>query len=357
MEQQFVSIRDAETFLGELFSALGMERDNVRTMQQVLIQTTMYNRGHHDISFVPMLVKLLRSKQARANPDMKMLSSYQGIERWDGDDGLGPVCCMRAMERAMELAKIHGIGICAMRRTNHFLASAPYTELAAKSGYVGLILAKGGVSMGVPGEKTLCMSALPMGYAYPTQSDPVVFDACMAYASIGKLNQMVEKGQQVPSWWGVDKEGTPTTSPAELLQGIRYPIGGHKGFALAMLGEVLTGVLSGGCILDQPQTEDGHVNWSSHTAIAIKADALMGLDEFEARAASIGQRACARAEHLHIPGQGLAAERRKIAECGSFVLKESLIQALNDLAADVGVPPIRSIAGKEKSSCGIEGID
>lgn len=343
MKQKFVAVADVEIFLEDLFSALGMEQGNVRVMKQVLIQTSMYNRGHHDISFVPMLVKLLQSKHANPNPRMRILSAYQGIERWDGDDGLGPVCCMKAMDRAMELAHTHGIGICAMRRTNHFLASAPYTEYAAQEGYIAMILAKGGVSMGVPGERNQCMSALPMGFAYPTQGDPVIFDACMAYASMGKLMQMAEKGQQAPSWWGADQDGNPTTSPEEMLRGIRYPIGGHKGFALAMLGEVLTGVLSDGCILDQTQTEDGFKNWSAHTAIAIKADALMALDTFRDRAGSVGERAQARTEHLHIPGEGLAEERRKITERGSFAVKDSLVQVLNQLAADVGISEIQLV--------------
>lgn len=343
MEQKFVTIADAEKFLEDLFSALGMERENVRIMKQVLIQTSMYNRGHHDISFVPMLAKQLRSKQANPNPTLRVLSAYQGIERWDGDNGLGPVCCMKAMDRAMELAQIHGIGICAMRQTNHFLAAAPYIECAARKGHIAMLLAKGGVSIGVPGERNQCMSALPMGFAYPTQGDPVIFDACMAYASMGKLMQMAQKGQQTPSWWGADHEGNPTTSPEELLRGIRYPIGGHKGFALAMLGEVLTAVLSGGCILDQTQTEDGCKNWSAHTAIAIKADALMTLDTFRDRAGFLGERARARTEHLHIPGQGLAEERRRITECGSFAMQDSLVQALNALAADVGISEIQLV--------------
>ena len=192
--------------------------------------------------------------------------------------------------------------------------------------------------MGAPGKPGTCMSALPMGFAYPTDGDfPVMLDACMAYASFGLLKEMAEKGQKTPEWWGLDKEGEPTTDPAAMAEGTRFPIGAHKGFGLCMLGEVLTSVMSQGCILDEKETSDGLTNYWGHTAIAFKADALMDADTFKKRSGDLSRRAIDLSPGLHIPGQGSYSKKKAFTEKNSIDLEDSLIQKLNAIAKELSV--------------------
>jgi LDH2 family malate/lactate/ureidoglycolate dehydrogenase len=154
-------------------------------------------------------------------------------------------------------------------------------------------------------------------------------DICLAYASSEQLMQKAREGIPVPLWWGVDRDGKPTTDAAELLRGTKYPIGEHKGFGLALLCELLTGVMSGGLILDENEKEEGIAAKStSHTAMAIKADALMDREEYDARTAKLISRLLARAGDIHIPGQGSYKNSRKLEAAGVIDLKDELYHKL-----------------------------
>ena len=193
--------------------------------------------------------------------------------------------------------------------------------------------------MGVPGAKGNVVGQSPIGYAFPTGGGwPVMLDICLAYASGEQLMHKAKDGIPVPAWWGVDRQGEPTTDAAELLKGTKYPIGGHKGFGLAILCELLTGVLSGGLILDEGQDEPGIAARStSHTAIAVKADALMDMSEYSARSAELIDRMVARSEGVHIPGQGSWNKTREFEARGTIEIKNELVEKLNEYAAEFGV--------------------
>jgi len=333
-----VPIQALEKYLLSIFKGCGLTDENAEIATDVVIRATMRGAGHHDIYMLEQHVRPLLEGKIVANPEFLPIAAYYAIESWDAGNGLGEVCCTFGMNKAMELADKFGVGVCALRNTNHFLAASPYVERAAEKGYIAVMLAKGDVNLGAPGMAGNCMSQLPMGFAYGTdKSYPVMMDMCMAYASLGVLDQKASRGEKVNPWWGLDANGNPTTDPKELRRGTRFPIGGHKGFALALFGEVLTGVMSNGCILDEKETEDGVSNYNSHTAIAIKADALMDAKVFRKRAGVLQDRATALSPRLHIPGQGYYQSKMNILERGYFELEDTLIERLNRLAEEIKV--------------------
>lgn len=334
-----VSLEILRDVCREILKAGGMTSENAETVADVYIRATLRKTGHHDISELEARARKMRDGKIEANPRFEKISSYQAMESYDAGNGMGELCCVRGMERAMELAEKFGIGVVAMRNTNHFLAGAPYTQMAAEKGYIGLILAKGGVSMGMTGTKP-CMSALPMSFAYPAgESFPVLLDACMAYASYGQLWLRAQNGDSVKPWWGCDEEGKPTTDPARQARGVRYAIGEYKGFGLAMLGEVMTAVLSRGCVLDQKGNPDGScTHTDAHTAIAIKPDALLPQEEFLAQTAYLSARARELSgTDLHIPGDASADKARQMQEKGMIELEDQVADGLRRLMEEWGL--------------------
>jgi LDH2 family malate/lactate/ureidoglycolate dehydrogenase len=245
---------------------------------------------------------------------------------------------MFVMKRAEELAAVHGIGFCSIRNTNHILASSPYVEVAAEDGYVGYIITRGAPTMGAPGRKEKVIGTSPMGYAIPTDKGyPLMFDACIAYASNGLLHELAKAGESVPPYWGLDAAGQPTTSPAEISKGTRLPIAGHKGFGITILGEVLTGILSEGQIIDEPQPGTGAVGMPSHTAICFNVDALLGPGKLRERATEMVDRMNARADNLQLPGQRSYAKKVKFLESGEFELDDELVGKINTWAQKLNV--------------------
>lgn len=334
----WITLPALERYLDEVLLALGMAETNREAVKRVFLFNTARGMGHHDINDFEMHLRPLLAGKVAVNPELRLLASFGCQEQWDGGNGMGAVACTHAMRRAVELAREHGMGLCAMRNTNHYLSSAPYTQLAAEQDCIGLIIAKAGPSMGLPGYRGNIVGQSPNGFAFGTaQGDTVALDGCLAYVSMhGNLNKAVAEHRKVPAWWGADENGTPTDDPVAMLKGTRYPIGEHKGFGYALLCEALTGVLSGGAVLDQSQAESGVASVMSHTAIAIRADALMSREEFLARTAELVQRVRARAEGVRIPGEASNRKRAEVQSRDGLKLDDALIERLNTLATECG---------------------
>ncbi|MDL2318810.1 Ldh family oxidoreductase [Eubacteriales bacterium OttesenSCG-928-A19] len=331
-----VKLSALEAYVRQTMLACGLNQADADTVADIVLRATVRGVGHHDIYDFPGRITGLLEKKLNPTPTLSKLAAFGGMESWDTDNALGEVGCAFAMDRAMELADAHGIGYCAIRNSNHNMASSPYVERASERGYIGLMLSKGPPTMGAPGRTDKPIGTLPMGYAFPTDHGyPVMMDACLAYASYGVLKERMDRGEPVPPYWGYDEDGAPTTDPARLAKGTRQPIGGHKGFGLIILGEVLTGLLSHGCIIDEAPGE-GQATATAHAAFAFKADALLPMDQFEARTGEMIDRMEARAPGLHVPGQGSQKKREAAQAAGSIELTDALVETLNGLAEKAG---------------------
>jgi len=335
----WVSLEDLEGYMDGVLAALGMEKPYREEVVETFLFNSHRQMGHHDIYDFPSQAAPLLSGKITANPEMKLLASFGCQERWDGGNGMGMVVCAHAMRRAIALAKEYGMGLCAVRNSNHYLTSSRYTAMAAEENCVGLIIAKGPPSMGLPGHRGNVVGQSPNGFAFPTaENGPVSLDGCLAYVSMhGVLEQAVEEGKKVPSWWGADADGNPTDDPEKLLKGgTRYAIGEHKGFGYALLCELLAGVLSGGPILDAKVTPDGLTNTTSHVAVAIRGDALMSAEEFQKSGSELVRRVTDRTPGIRIPGQSSAQKRAETLGKGGLEVKDALVGELNAFALRCG---------------------
>lgn len=336
-----VKLSELERVTSQLLHAAGLNDENTGIVTDVFMRATLRGVGHHDIYDLPGRINNLITGKINVNPSIQMIHKYGCMENYEGDNGLGEICAMYIMNRAEQLAEEHGIGLCAIRNTNHILASTPYVEVAAENGYIGYIITRGAPTMGAPGRKEKVVGTSPMGYAIPTNKGfPVMFDACMAYASNGLLAEKAKDGESVPSYWGLDVDGKETSEPAAISKGTRLPIAGHKGFGITILGEVITGILSEGQIIDEPQAGTGEVGKPSHTAICINADSLLGSGGLKQRATEMVDRMKSRASELQIPGQRSYTNKVSILAAGTIELKDELVVKINDWAKELDVVPI-----------------
>lgn len=339
-----VAIRfcDIHAYVKNLLKKLGMNLENASVMADIFTEVTKRGVGHHDLYNFPSRIALLKQGALKPNPQFSMQSSYGAMESWDGDCGPGELINTFSMRRAIDLASRYGIGLCTMKNTSHYLCSMPYVLDAAKNGYVGFIIAKGPPTMGLPNVEGNLVSQSPIGYAFPVGDyAPVMLDTCLAYAAGENLMQKAQRRVSVPQWWGRNAEGKATEDPQEILEGVKYPIGWHKGFGLAILCELLTGVLSQGCILDD--TGVLQQTSMSHTAIAIKTDALMTQSEYALRSRELVDRIRARAHRVHVPGDDSWRNIKAFNQRGYIDLEDNLVDKLNEYALEIGVKPLKAI--------------
>lgn len=338
MPMYTVKFNELKVFMHNILKKLGMTESNIETVVDIYIEITKRGVGHHDIHNFPSRVERLMSGKITVNPEFSLLASYGCMESWDGDNGLGELINTFLMERAVSLAQDHGIGFSTVRNSNHYLASSPYTTQATERGCIGIVIAKGPPSMGVPGTDGKVIGQSPVGFAFPTKREwPVILDICLAYASGEQLLRRAKGGQPVPEWWGVGPDGRPTSDAEQLLRGTKYPIGGHKGFGLAILCELLTGVFSQGPVLDEQEGPDMAWKSSSHTAVAIKADALMDMDSYIGRSSDLIDRIDARAPSIHIPGQHSYKNKVEFERSASIDISGELFDKLNQCAKALNV--------------------
>lgn len=285
----------------DLLLASGLSPNHAADAADVYTRATLRGLGHHDLSYLPLRLDWLATGAVNPTPRLEKVAVSAATEVWEGDGGLGEVLCYHALRRAIALASSTGLGYAGVRHSNHFLAAEPYTQVGAEQGFLILIWSNTDAGMAFPGQSTRQIGNNPMGWGLGTGHASLSADLCMAYSSLGHLNALAASGTPAPAHWGRGPDGQPTTDPRQLLAGAVEPIGGPKGLALALLGEVLTGVLTGGPTLDQV-SPGGGLRTHNQMILAFDLEAFGGISEVEERLVSLKARAHHAGHTLRLPG-------------------------------------------------------
>ncbi len=123
-------------FVVALSQAAGMSAANAAILADVYVRSTLRGVGHHDICDLPLRIAAFREGRMNPDPRITPCGGSDAVEAWDGDNGPGELCAVHVVQRAQALASCHGIGLATIRSSNHFLAAAPYVQMAAERGYL-----------------------------------------------------------------------------------------------------------------------------------------------------------------------------------------------------------------------------
>ena len=274
-----------------LFRGSGLAEADARLCAQVAVLQEMRGVRTHGLRRVPPTLERLSKSQINPRPNRSVISDRDATVVLEGDYGVGVIGCMDAMERAITRAKQFGISIGVVINNNHFQSAAPYCLRAVEQGLIGIAFSNTQASMGYPGAVGRVIGNSPFGFAAPTAAGfPIVFDSAMT-TSAGKLSQWIREGKQIPAaLFGLDARGNASTDPKAVLDGgTPMPIGGHKGAGIAILVEILTGVLGGGAFLKGIVPEDrreSKAESDSQCCIAIDIGHFMDARLFEERMSS-----------------------------------------------------------------------
>jgi len=255
----------------------------------------------------------------------------------DAHNGWGHVAAVDAMRRCVERARATGVCLAIVRNTNHIGRLGAYVEAAAAHGMIGLITCSGNPASSwvAPwGGTRPIFGTNPLAIGFPRRAaPPVVVDVSTTQGARGNVLLAQKTGERLPDGWAFDGAGDPTTDPQQALppHGTLAPLGGHKGYALAVAIEVLCGVLAGTW---PPAT-------SANLVGAIRVDAFLPLDAYydslAGLAAEITSGPVRRgAGEIRLPGEGSAARKRRSAERGLRVPGE-LWGEIAALAGTLGV--------------------
>jgi LDH2 family malate/lactate/ureidoglycolate dehydrogenase len=238
------------SFAQSLFCKVGMPEKDADYAAKCIIQSNLWGLDSHGLIRLPVYIERLAHGAIKAVPDIRVIREFGAVARLDGGEGIGYVVARETLRKAISLARAHGIGSVTVCRSNHFGAAGLFAREAAREGMIGIIMSNTVPNMGAPGSSGVVLGNHPMAWAVPMPGlSPFVMDFCLSQVAQGKLLVAKEKGEKIPFGWAVDKDGKATDDPAAGLTGCLLPMGGHKGYGLALMVEMMTGILSGGAFL------------------------------------------------------------------------------------------------------------
>jgi L-lactate dehydrogenase len=237
-----------------LLARAGVRDDIARVTAEVLVEGDLLGHTTHGLALLaPYLEEIERGTMTRSG-EPALLHARPSTQTWDGGRLPGPWLTVRALDAAIEMATAQGTGTVVVRRSHHIACLAAYLKRATDRGFVAMVLSSDpSVSSVAPyGAVTPVFTPNPIAAGLPTGGDPVLLDISASITTNGLTARLHKSGERLPHPWVQDAQGNATDDPAVLFdepKGTLLPLGGleagHKGYALALLVEALTGGLAG----------------------------------------------------------------------------------------------------------------
>ena len=234
-----------------ILGAWGMSDAHADITADVLVAADLMGIDSHGATLLPLYDQQIQDGGATPKPNITIVHERAAVALIDGDSGFGQVPGMMAVEMAAERARQFGIAAVAIRNSNHYGAAGIYALRLAEQGLIGLSTSSVWRAAIVPtGGIEPRLGTNPVAFAAPSaRGRPFLLDMATSAAAIGKLKLAQRAEQAIPEGWALTREGKPQLDPAlALLDTLLVPLGGHKGYGLAAMVEVLSSVLSGAAL-------------------------------------------------------------------------------------------------------------
>lgn len=346
-----VAAQELQDFATAVFERRGFAHDDAAFIALTLLDADRHGIASHGMQRMAMYDHKLRHGMIDPSARATVVSDAKACAVLDGHSGMGQLISRDAMCLAIAKAREHGIGLVTVRDSNHFGTAGLYARLAADQGLIG-VASTNSNPLTVPthaGHPAL--GSNPIAFAVGRGDDQFVYDAATSTVSLGKIEVLVKLGESIEGDWAVDGSGRVNHDSADVMDNIRAtpriggltPLGGsgelnagYKGYGLATVVEILTGVLSGGLLsLDM---KGQHI---CHCFAAIDLEAFGGAATVGERVASLSARLRAMdsvdGHDVLVPGdkERLAAARNR----ASLPIDRATFDQLAVIGKRVGVTP------------------
>ena len=311
-----VPVEPMRRFVEAAFVALGTPEDDARLCADVLLAADLRGIESHGIGRLKVYTDRIRDGLLIPVTEIEIVQDGPAVAVLDGHHGMGPVIATRAMEMAIAKAKKTGLGAVAVRDSAHFGIAGYYPLMAVREGLIGLTMTNARPSVLPTFGAEPMFGTNPIAFGAPTdEACPFLFDAATSIVPRGKLEVLSRAEKPTPAGWVGNQHGRSATDTDEILGGMNagrfglFPLGGagesfggHKGYGLAILVEVLCASLQSGAFLKDLASKkpDGSTRKQNlgHFFLAIDIAAFGPVDEFRRTTGDIVRqlRAARRAE-------------------------------------------------------------
>ena len=335
-----------QQFISNAFVKLGLPMADAQTIGALMAEADLQGSDGHGVIRLLPYARRIRAGGVNIQPQIKVLQERAGMALIDGDNGMGHLVMKRAAEMAAAKARVTGIAWVGSQWSNHAGPASLYARMALPHDMIGLYFAVGNANHLPPwGGLDMLLSTNPISVAVPSASAvPIVLDMATTVAAYGKVKAKAQRNEMMPEGWMIDRSGKPLTDPKRAEEGFLLPIGGYKGYGLALIVGLLAGTLNGAAmgkdVIDFNHDDTTATN-TGQAICMIDISAFGDVDTFKQRVDTLARdlRASERmtgVERIWLPGEQSEARRVRYAAEG-IPIAPALWTQLDALAAELGI--------------------
>lgn len=332
------------TFATAALAAAGLSEEHARSVSGGIVEANLRGVDSHGAVRIPQYERSIAAGEINPAPRVEVVVRRGSTALVDADGGYGFAPTALGIDEAVAIATAHGVGMVGVRNSHHFGMGAPYVERAAAAGMIGFLTTTSAPVMAPTGGAGPVVGNNPVAWAVPRRSPepPVVLDMALSQVAYGRLRLAVADGRPIPLGWALDERGRPTTdAEAALAARLLMPMGDYKGYGLAVIGEILGGILTGspfGLSADAHGRRSGGVG---HLLMAIDPTIFTTRDRFESDVEQLvgelrGAPLAEGVDRILLPGEPERAVRAaRLA--GGIPISGELAETLDRLAGKLGL--------------------
>jgi L-2-hydroxycarboxylate dehydrogenase (NAD+) len=345
-KQVSVRVEALQAFIAAALRRVGLPDADADTVARLMSQADLQGSDGHGVIRLAPYIKRIRAGGMNLHPDIHAVHERPGSAVLDGDNGMGHLVVSRAAQLAIEKARTTGVAWVGVRNSNHAGPASLYARMPIEHDMIGLYFAVGNANhLPAWGGLDMLLSTNPIAAGIPAGSEPpVVLDMATTVAAYGKVKTKAKKGELMPEGWMVDRLGQPLLDPQRADEGFLLPIGGYKGYGLALIVGLLAGTLQGAAMGKQVIDFNKDFVSTTNTGQAILVIDLRAFGDpafFKAAVDTVVRdiRNSERMPHVDriwLPGEQ-SHQRRLHNQAHGIPLAPAVLAELAALAADLGI--------------------
>ncbi len=336
-------------FTARAFARVGLPESDADRIADLMAQADLQGSDGHGIIRLPQYVQRIEAGGIALRPDIRIVAERAATAVVDGGNGMGHLVVARAVEIAIEKARTAGVAWVGTRASNHAGPASLYARMPVAHDMIGLYFAVGNANHLPPwGGMEMLLSTNPIAAGIPAGDEPpIVLDMATTVAAYGKVKAKAKRGEPMPEGWMIDRQGRPLTDPHRAHEGFLLPIGGHKGYGLALIVGLLAGTLQGAAmgrdVVDFNADHTTPTN-TGQAILVIDLAAFGGAGPFKAAVDRLvrdirDSERLPGVERIWLPGEQSHGRRADYAAHGVPVAA-GVLADLDRLAARLGIAPL-----------------
>ncbi len=344
-----IPVAELEAFIGRALVAVGMPASDAAITAQLMARADLNGADGHGVFRLPQYIRRIKGGAVNIRPNIRVEREAPGMALVDGDNGMGHLVMRFATEKAIEKAKTAGVAWVGVKWSNHAGPASLYASMPIAHDMIGLYLAVGNANhLAAWGGLDMLLSTNPIAVGIPADKEPaIVLDMATTVAAYGKVKTAAQRGETMPEGWMIDRQGKPLTDPKRAHEGLLVPIGGYKGYGLALVFGLLAGTLNGAAmgrdVVDFNNDDTTPTN-TGQAIVAINVAMFRPLAEFKRSVDELirdirGSQRLPGVDAIRLPGEQSHAKREERMRLG-VPLPAPLHTSLNQLAAELRITPL-----------------